>query len=159
MSRYSINEFVQTTKQKDRGQGFFELESERILEVNLDGLVWAKMGSMISYEGQIKFEREGILEHGIGRLLKKKFTVEGTQLMKANLNGKLYLDYQGKKITILQLEGDSIFINGNDLLAFQNGLDWDIKLMRRIAGMLAGGLFNIRLEGDDLLLLLPIMNH
>ncbi|WP_096154351.1 MULTISPECIES: AIM24 family protein [Bacillus] len=147
MSKYSIQQFVEQTKQRDRGQGFFELETERLLEVNLNGQVWAKMGSMISYEGKIKFEREGILEHGIGKLLKKTFTGEGAQLMKANGNGKLYLADQGKKITILDLEGNSIYINGNDLLAFEPGLNWDIKLMRRIAGMMAGGLFNVKLEG------------
>ncbi|AST91727.1 hypothetical protein BC6307_10785 [Sutcliffiella cohnii] len=150
MSKYSISQFIQSTKQKDLGQGFFELETERILEVNLNGLVWAKMGSMISYEGNIKFEREGILEHGLGRLLKKTFTGEGSQLMKANGNGKLYLADQGKKITIVDLAGDSIYINGNDLLAFEDGLHWDIKLMRRIAGVLSGGLFNVHLEGNGL---------
>ena len=39
MGRYSISEFVSSTSQKDRGEGLFELETERILEVNLDGRV------------------------------------------------------------------------------------------------------------------------
>ncbi|MBD8014235.1 MULTISPECIES: AIM24 family protein [Planococcus] len=150
MSKYSIHQFVQTTQQDESAREFFELETDRLLEVNLNGLVWAKAGSMISYEGNIKFEREGMLEHGLGKFVKKAFTGEGAQLMKANGNGKLYLADRGKKITILDLEGESIFINGNDLLAFQDGLDWDIKLMRRVAGMMAGGLFNVRLEGKGL---------
>ncbi len=37
MSRYSIAEFVSSTSQKDRGEGLFELESDRMLEVNLSG--------------------------------------------------------------------------------------------------------------------------
>ncbi|NMH72224.1 AIM24 family protein [Bacillus sp. RO2] len=147
MSKYSIQQFIQKSRQEDKGQGLFELETERILEVNLNGDIWAKMGSMISYEGSIKFQREGMLEHGLGKLMKKALTGEGSQLMKASGNGKLYIADQGKKITILDLEGDSIYINGNDLLAFEKGLDWDIKLMRRVAGMMAGGLFNVRLEG------------
>ena len=32
----------------DKGEGFFELETSRMLEVNLNGLVWAKAGSMVS---------------------------------------------------------------------------------------------------------------
>lgn len=150
MSKYSIHQFVQNTKQDEHAHDFFELETERLLEVNLDGLVWAKAGSMISYEGNIKFEREGILEHGLGKFVKKAFSGEGAQLMKANGLGKLYVADNGKKITVLDLEGESIYINGNDLLAFQDGLTWDIKLMRRVAGMMAGGLFNIRLEGRGL---------
>ncbi|MDQ0427426.1 MULTISPECIES: AIM24 family protein [Caryophanaceae] len=150
MSKYSIHQFVQQTKQDESAREFFELETDRLLEVNLNGLVWAKAGSMISYEGNIKFEREGMLEHGLGKFVKKAFSGEGAQLMKANGNGRLYIADSGKKITILDLEGESIFINGNDLLAFQDGLDWDIKLMRRVAGMMAGGLFNVRLEGKGL---------
>ncbi|TDL31091.1 AIM24 family protein [Jeotgalibacillus sp. S-D1] len=150
MSKYSIKQFVQETKQEESARDFFELETDRILEVNLNGQVWAKAGSMISYEGNIKFEREGVLEHGIGRFVKKALSGEGAQLMKANGRGKLYVADQGKKITVLDLEGESVFINGNDLLAFQDGLEWDVKLMRRVAGMMAGGLFNVRLEGHGL---------
>lgn len=150
MSKYSIKQFVQQTKQEDSARDFFELETDRLLEVNLNGQVWAKAGSMISYEGNIRFEREGMLEHGLGKFVKKALSGEGAQLMKANGQGKLYVADSGKKITILDLEGESIFINGNDLLAFQDGLDWDIKLMRRVAGMMAGGLFNVRLEGHGL---------
>ncbi|RAZ67218.1 AIM24 family protein [Planococcus maitriensis] len=150
MSKYSIKQFVQQTKQEESARDFFELETDRLLEVNLNGQVWAKAGSMISYEGNIRFEREGMLEHGLGKFVKKALSGEGAQLMKANGQGKLYVADSGKKITILDLEGESIFINGNDLLAFQDGLDWDIKLMRRVAGMMAGGLFNVRLEGHGL---------
>ncbi|QPC48106.1 AIM24 family protein [Mangrovibacillus cuniculi] len=147
---YTIREFIEKTKQQDKGQGFFELETQRMLEVNLNGQVWAKAGSMISYTGGIKFEREGILEHGLGKFVKKALTGEGSSLMKANGSGKLYLADQGKKITILDLLGESIYINGNDLLAFEPSLEWDIKLMRKIAGMMAGGLFNVRLQGKGM---------
>lgn len=46
---------------------------------------------------------------------------------------------------------DSIFVNGNDLLAFEPSVSWDIKLMRKVAGMLSGGLFNIRLSGRGMI--------
>jgi uncharacterized protein (AIM24 family) len=120
------------------------------LEINLNGQVWSKAGAMVSYRGQIKFEREGVLEHGIGKMFKKALTGEGTSLMKANGSGKLYLADQGKKISILHLQNEAIFVNGNDLLAFEHTISWDIKLMRRVAGMLSGGLFNVRLEGSGM---------
>jgi uncharacterized protein (AIM24 family) len=150
MSRYSLNEFVQQTKQQDKGEGLFELETARMLEINLNGQIWAKAGAMVSYRGNIKFEREGILEHGLGKMFKKALTGEGTSLMKANGTGKLYLADQGKKISILELQGESIFVNGNDLLAFEPSVNWDIKLMRKVAGMMSGGLFNVRLEGSGM---------
>ncbi len=151
MSKYSIEEFLKQTEQEDKGQGLFELETPRMLEVNLEGQVWAKAGSMISYNGNIKFEREGLFEHGLGKTFKKAFTGEGASLMKATGNGKLYLADEGKKVIVLDLKSDVIHVNGNDLLAFEPSIKWDIKLMKRIAGMMAGGLFNVRCEGTGMI--------
>ena len=151
MARYNIEEFVQATEQKDHGEGLFELESDRLLEVNLKGKVWTKMGSMVAYTGQIKFTREGILEHGVGKLLKRAVSGEGTRLTKAEGSGRLYLADNGKKVSIINLQDQTIYVNGNDILAFQEGIDWDIKLMRKVTGMLAGGLFNVRLNGTGMI--------
>lgn len=141
------------TSQKDKGEGFFELETPRLLEVNMlpRGAVWTKMGSMISYQGAIKFTREGILEHGVGKMLKKAFTGESLQLTKAEGSGKLYLADAGKKVSILQLAGESIWVNGNDVLAFEPDLDWDIKMLRKVAAVLSGGLFSVRVQGTGML--------
>lgn len=147
MSDYSLREFIKTTKQDEQSNKFFELETPRILEVNLDNLVWTKMGSMIAYTGNIKFERERVMEHGLGKMFKKALTGEGTALMKATGNGRLYLADQGKKITIFDLGHESITVNGNDLLAFEPSIEWDIQLMRKMAGMVSGGLFNVHLKG------------
>lgn len=151
MARYTIEEFVQATGQKDLGEGIFELESDRLLEINLDGQVWTKLGSMVAYVGQIKFTREGILEHGVGKLLKRAVSGEGTRLTSAEGKGRLYLADEGKKISIINLQGETIYVNGNDLLAFEENIDWDIKLMRKVAGMLAGGLFNVKLTGTGMI--------
>jgi uncharacterized protein (AIM24 family) len=150
MARYTLNEFVKVTGQRDHGEGMFELESPRLLEINLNGRVWTKMGSMVAYTGNVKFTREGVLEHGLGKLLKRSLTGEGTRLTKAEGTGRVYLADQGKKVSILNLQGETIYVNGNDVLAFQDGIEWDIKLMRKIAGMMAGGLFNIRLSGNGM---------
>lgn len=147
MSNYSIDDFITQTQQDENESDFFELETSRILEVNLTDYVWAKMGSMISYTGNIKFERERVLEHGIGKMFKKAFTGEGTSLMKATGNGQLYLADQGKKVIIFDLHNEEITVNGNDLLAFEPSIEWDIKWMKKIAGMVSGGLFNVHLQG------------
>ena len=83
-------------------------------------------------------------------MLKRAVSGEGTRLTKAEGSGRLYLADQGKKISILHLDGDTVFVNGNDILAFEPSIEWDVKLMRKIAGLLAGGLFNVRLEGRGL---------
>lgn len=152
MARYSIREFVDRTAQQDRGQGLFEMESDRVLEVNMNQqLIWTKTGSMIGYLGQIKFTREGIMEHGLGTMFKKALTGEGTRLTKAEGAGKLYLADQGKKIIVLNLQNESIFVNGNDVLAFEPSLKFNITMMRRVAAVVGGGLFNVRFEGTGML--------
>jgi len=105
-NRYSISDFVNRTAQRDKGQGLFELESNRLLEINLNGMVWTKMGSMVAYLGGA-------------------VTGEGTTLTKAEGQGTLYLADRGKKISILNLAGESICVNGNDLLAAT--ICWPLK--------------------------------
>lgn len=149
--RYSLNEFIEESRQRDRGEGFFELESARMLEVNLNGMVWTKMGAMVAYVGAMKFTREGMLEHGIGKFLKKAVSGEGTKLTKVEGQGRLYLADTGKKVQILNLQNETIFVNGNDLLAFEPTIEWDISMMKKISAMVAGGLFNVRLSGTGMI--------
>ena len=152
MSRYTIAQFVAATAQKDEARGKFELENPYTLEVNLDGRVWCKSGAMIGYVGNVKFTRQGILEQGLGTLLKKMVTSEGAELMKMEGQGRVYLAEGGKRIQVLQLQpGETIFVNGNDLLALEDGMKYEIKMMRRVAGMASGGLFNARITGPGVL--------
>ncbi len=151
MQRYSIDEFVRATAQDDSAREFFQLENDRMLEINLDSMVWMKAGAMVAYVGAIKFEREGLLDKGLGSLLKRGVTGEGAKLTKAQGRGRLYLADSGKTIKILRLEGDSIFVNGSDLLAFEPTVQWEIKMMRKLAAMVSGGFFNVRLSGAGLI--------
>lgn len=152
MSKYSIEEFIAKSSQKDKGYNFFDLESLKMLEINLDGnqnsLAWIKLGKMVAYKGNVTFQREGIMEQGIERLIKKQFTGEGTTLMKATGQGKVYVADYSKQITILDLTEDALVVNGNDLLAMSSNLKWDIKLARKISSVLAGGLFNVEIQGS-----------
>ena len=151
MEKHTVKNFIDRFSQRERGQGEFELENERILEINLNGDVWMKMGTMISYRGEVKFSREGVFERGFGTLLKRTVTGEGGNLTKASGEGRVYLADQGKKITVLKLQGDSVYVNGRDLLALQTSVDYEIKMMQKIGGVLAGGLFNVRLGGYGLI--------
>ena len=150
MSVRTLAEFLSTSREKDASADAFELESPHLLEVRLDGLVWAKAGAMVARKGAVKFTRQGLLEQGLGNLLKKAVSGEGMQLMKVEGQGRVYLADAGKKITLLRLAGESIFVNGNDVLATEAGIDSRITMMRKVAGMLSGGLFNVRLSGHGI---------
>ncbi|HEY0020642.1 MAG TPA: AIM24 family protein [Longimicrobium sp.] len=152
MSRYTIAQFVAATAQKDEARGTFELENPYTLEVNLDGRVWCKAGAMIGYVGGIRFTRQGLMEQGLGNMLKSMVSSEGVTLMKMEGTGRVYLADAGKRVQILELgAGEQIYVNGNDLLALEDGMKYEIKMMRRVAGMASGGLFNVRVTGPGVL--------
>ncbi len=51
---------------------------------------------------------------------------------------------------VLQLNNESICVNGNDMLALESSLDSDITMIKSMAGMMAGGLFNARISATGL---------
>ena len=147
MTVHSLNDFVRETAMQTSTPEAFEVQDGRMLRVDLNGLVWTKIGAMVAYTGAIKFTREGVMEHGLGRMLKRAVSGEGMTLMKCEGQGHLYLAHEGKQVSLLRLAGESITVNGNDLLALEPSLQWDITLMRRVAGMMAGGFSNVKVEG------------
>jgi uncharacterized protein (AIM24 family) len=151
MAVKTLQEFLSASKEKDLSGDAFELESSHMLEARVDGMIWAKAGSMIARKGNIKFTRQGLLDQGLGGLLKKTLTGEGMSLMKIEGQGRVYLADIGKKIMLLRLDGESIFVNGNDVLAIESTIAYDITMMRKMAGMMAGGLFNVKLSGHGLI--------
>lgn len=148
MSKFSIEAFVNETKENPQEKDYFELEKPELLEINLNNqAVWTKAGSMVGYVGNINFERQGMLSGGLGNLLKKAISGEGTKLMKAEGSGRLYVADNGKKVRILYLDNESISVNGNDVLAHDQSIKSDIKMLKSIAGVMAGGLFQVKLTG------------
>ncbi|WP_267642342.1 AIM24 family protein [Haloarchaeobius amylolyticus] len=140
-----LDQFTRENAPKAGGEGF-QLENSKLLDVALDGSVMAKAGSMVAYEGDISFERKSA--GGLTGMLKKAATGEGSVMMQATGSGNLYLADQGKKVQILSLDaGEEISVNGNDVLAFESTIDWDIRTIDSIAGATTGGLFNVYLEG------------
>jgi uncharacterized protein (AIM24 family) len=130
----------------------FSLQGPRLLKVELsETSVLARNGSMVAYQGDVRFEHKG---GGLGRLLKKAATGEQLRLMEASGTGELFLANHAMLVHLLRLAGDSLTVNGANILAFQEGIDWDVTRVKGgTAGMLAGGLFNIHLRGTGLVAL------
>ncbi|RDC57387.1 AIM24 family protein [Pedobacter chinensis] len=146
---YTLNELIQESAENPNENDFFELEKPAMLEVNLKNQkIMAKAGTMVAYIGNIDFKREGLLSKGLGGLLKKAISGEGTSLMHATGTGKLYLADEGKKVKIIKLQNESVFVNGNDILALEGSIKNEIKMLKSVAGMLSGGLFQVRLSGS-----------
>lgn len=146
----SLAEFIAATAERDNPGDVFELESPKMLEAQVNGRIWSKLGAMIAYRGNLKFVREGMLEGGIGKALLKMVSGEMSPLSKIEGNGLVYLADAGKEVTVLKLNNESLNVSGNDLLAFEDSVTYQITMHRRVAGMLAGGLFSAKLEGNGM---------
>jgi uncharacterized protein (AIM24 family) len=125
-------------------QGRFTRQNSSLLKVRLEGeQVQARLGSMVAYQGDIRFEHKS---GGVGRFLKKAFTGEGVRLMTVSGTGDVFLAQDARKIMVLDLDNDQMTVNGDNILAFEAGIDWDIRKVEG-AGMISGGLFNVVLHG------------
>jgi uncharacterized protein (AIM24 family) len=124
--------------------GRFTLQNSAMLKVRLENdEIQAKLGSMVAYQGDVRFEHKS---GGLERFFKKAVTGEGVKLMAATRTGDLFLAQDKRKIMILDLENERMTVNGDNILAFDSGIDWDIKRVEG-AGRLAGALYNVILEG------------
>jgi uncharacterized protein (AIM24 family) len=129
-----------------QSQDAFALQNSKLLKVRLEAVtIQAKLGSMVAYQGDVTFEHAG--SGGLGRMLKKAVTGEGVQLMKVTGRGEVFLADQAQDIHLIYLENDMITVNGPNLLAFDTGIDWDIRRVEGASGMMGGGMYNMALHG------------
>ncbi|MDQ3965207.1 MAG: AIM24 family protein [Actinomycetota bacterium] len=139
MSETNLEQFREVTP-----AGRFTLQNTSLLKVRLENdSIQAKLGSMVAYQGDVRFEYQS---GGLGRFFKKALTGEGVRLMSASGTGDLFLAHDARKIMVIDLQNERMTVNGDNILAFDAGIDWDIRRVEG-AGRLAGGLFNVVLEG------------
>jgi uncharacterized protein (AIM24 family) len=133
------------------GRERFELENSKLLDIDVNGEVMTKAGSMVAYDGELSFTGKASAEGGVMGFIKQAATSEGTPIMKVEGQGHVYVADQGKKIQPLQLDaGESITVNGNDVLAFETSVDYSIGTIGSVGGAQAGGLTNVYLEGPGM---------
>lgn len=136
-----LDQFSETTSTEA-----FTLQNHKLLKVHLDQVtIQAKLGSMVAYQGEVSFEHAGA--GGLGRLVKKVATGEGQSLMKISGKGEVFLADTAQDVHLFYLQDDRITVNGRNVLAFGDGIDWDIERIKSVSGMMGGGLFNTKLEG------------
>jgi uncharacterized protein (AIM24 family) len=132
------------------GRERFALQNSQMLRVALGPDVLATKGSMVAFQGSIQFhhERSG----SMGKLLKKMVTSEDNPLMRVTGEGEVFFASRAGFVSLVELTGDAISVNGRNLLAFDATLSWDIHRTKG-AGVLAGGLFNTTVTGQGMVAL------
>jgi len=66
----------------------------------------------------------------------------------------VFLADGAQEIHVFRLDDDRITVNGRNLLAFDAGIDWDIRKVKGGSGALTGGLFNVELAGTGVVAVL-----
>ena len=137
-----FQDYTETT-----GQDPFTHQNKKMLKVHMGfGPINAKAGSMVAYQGDVRFQNLG--SGGLNKMVKSKLTGEGVQMMHCEGSGELFLADFASEIQIFYLDNDMVSINGANVLAFSASIDWDIKRVNAgKASMMAGGMFNVELRG------------
>jgi uncharacterized protein (AIM24 family) len=144
----TLAEFKETA-----GNDPFQLQGSKMVKVQLASeTIQAKLGSMVAYQGDVKFEHAG--SGGLKRMAKKAVTGEGAELMKISGTGEVFLADLAQEIQLVKLSDEAITVNGANLLAFDADIDWDIKKVEGVAGFMGGGMYNTHLSGSGYVALL-----
>lgn len=131
---------------ENTSQDPFSLQNKKLLKVLMEyGPVWAKSGTMVAYQGDVRFENKGA--GGIGKMLKTAVTGEGVDMMQCSGQGELFVAENASEVQVMYLENDALSVNGNNVLAFSSSIDWDVQRIQARGAAMTGGLYNVALRG------------
>ncbi|AVM01266.1 hypothetical protein C6V83_14455 [Gordonia iterans] len=141
--------FDASNREKELNQRW-TVQNDRMLRVGFGPDALAAKGAMVAYQGQFEFKHEG--SGSVSNFIKKAVSNEGGQLMRVRGQGEVFFARRAQHVFTIQLEGpqESITINTSSLLAFDDSLTWKITSIGN-AGIMAGGLFNLTLNGQGVI--------
>lgn len=122
-------------------------QGSKMCRVGLSGEVMARSGSMVAYQGDLRFAALGA--GGIGNAIKQRLSGEGVPLMKVSGTGDLFLANAANDVHLIDLDGtDGLTINGANVLAFDSSLSYTIGRVQGAGAMSNAGLFNCVFTGQ-----------
>ncbi|WP_245681458.1 AIM24 family protein [Actinomadura kijaniata] len=127
----------------------FRLNGSKMLAVDLAGeTIRALNGSMVAYEGQMTFKRQGMTGgEGLRGALKRRIAGEGITLMEISGQGTVYLASEATEVTLVPLNGDTLFAESESLLALDGQLQTGVQFVG-LRGMGTGqGLATTKVQG------------
>jgi uncharacterized protein (AIM24 family) len=141
------NLFAPENQEQESAQPGLRLQNSKMLKIELDGEAMARQGSMVAYQGDVRFEAKGA--GGVGNFVKQKLTGEGVPLMRVAGRGDVFLADAAADVHLIDLEGpdDALTINGKNVLAFDASLSYDIAMVSGAGSIGGAGLFNCVFRG------------
>jgi uncharacterized protein (AIM24 family) len=120
-----------------------------MLAVDMNGeTVRALNGSMVAYDGQMTFKRQGMTGgEGLRGAIRRRVAGEGMTLMEVTGVGTVYLASNATEVTLVPLAGDTLFVESESLLALDGQLQTGVQFIG-LRGMGTGqGLATTKVTG------------
>lgn len=135
-----------TDHRENTSQDPFSLQGKKMLKIQMGyGPVWALTGSMVAYQGDVRFANRG--SGGLSKMVKSAMTGEGVDMMECTGQGELFVASDAAEVQILYLDNDALSVNGANVLAFSASIDWDIHRVQARGAVMTGGRYNVALRG------------
>lgn len=120
-----------------------------MLVVDLAGeTIRALNGSMVAYDGQMAFKRQGMTGgEGLRGAIRRRVAGEGMTLMEVTGQGTVFLASEATEVTLVQLAGDTLLVESDSLLALDGRLQTGVQFIG-LRGFGSGqGLATTKVEG------------
>ncbi|GAA0935725.1 AIM24 family protein [Actinocorallia libanotica] len=127
----------------------FRMNGSRMLAVDLRGeTIRALNGSMVAYEGQMQFKRQGMTGgEGLMGAVRRRVAGESVTLMEITGQGTVYLAHEATEVNLVPLQGDTLLVESESLLALDGQLRTGVQFTG-LRGMTTGqGLATTKVEG------------
>lgn len=127
-----------------------------MLAVDLAGeTIRALNGSMVAYDGQMTFKRQGMTGgEGLRGALKRRIAGEGMTLMEITGQGTVFLASEATEVTLVPLNGETLFVESESLLALDGRLQTGVQFTG-LRGMGTGqGLATTKVDGQGMVAIL-----
>ncbi|MFD0264350.1 TerD family protein [Kitasatospora indigofera] len=105
--------------------------------------VLALQGSMVAYQGRADFAHES---SGVLRKLTANLTGQQLKLMRVSGEGQVFLADEASHLHVVRLEGDSFCVSSDRVLAFDAGLEHEVRRIEG-EGLPGGGFFTLQFAG------------
>jgi uncharacterized protein (AIM24 family) len=148
METRSLEAWLAETREQDAPGDRFEVESARVLRIDVDGGVWLKPGAAIAYRGDLSFERLPTID---ADSLTAAALRELAPLVRATGRGRLYCGHHGWHVRIIELTGEPIVVVWEELLAFEESLRFEMMTLSHGVSIAANGLIAVKLSGSGAL--------
>ncbi|WP_354702318.1 hypothetical protein DSM112329_02675 [Paraconexibacter sp. AEG42_29] len=126
----------------------FSLQGSKLLVVDLAGdSVRALTGSMVAYDGEVDFKKQSMGGEGVMGAIKRKATGESLSFMEMKGRGKVYVAINASEVQLVQLQGETLFVEASSLLALDMSLKTGTKFTGLGGGQTGNGVFTTTVDG------------